>query len=171
MSTMTSSITDKTGATASDRAAIAGTTELISFAVGNEQYGVDIMAVREIKEWSEVTFLPNQPDYVRGVLNLRGAMVPIIDVRCRFGQGMTEATPLHVVIIVQVDGSQVGLLADRVLDIVSFAPSQIERVPQLSGSAGGNFLSGLATVNGNLIALIDLRSLLSRPSDHARASA
>jgi purine-binding chemotaxis protein CheW len=166
---VTSSIAPKTsgpapldGGPAGDRSGIVDTTELISFAVGNEQYGVDIMAVREIKGWSEVTFLPNQPDYVRGVLNLRGAMVPIIDVRCRFGQGMTEATPLHVVIIVQVEGPQVGLLADRVLDIVSFAPSQIERVPQLSGSAGNNFLSGLATVNGNLIALIDLPSLLSR---------
>ena len=65
----------------------------------------------------------NQPDYVRGVLNLRGVMVPIVDLRCRFGQGDTETTPLHVVIIVQIDGRQVGLLADRVLDIVSFEPS------------------------------------------------
>ena len=103
---------------------------------------------------------------MRGVLNLRGAMVPIVDVRCRFGQGMTDATPLHVVIIVQVEGRQVGLLADRVLDIVSFEPSQIEQVPQVSGSAGSHFLSGLATVNGSLIALIDLPNLLSLPSGH-----
>src|SRR5690348_10719258 len=74
-------------------------TEFISFAIGNDQYGVDIMSVREIKGWSEITPLPNQPDYVRGVLNLRGAMVPIIDLRCRFGQGLTEATPLHIMII------------------------------------------------------------------------
>src|SRR5712671_2762012 len=61
--------------------------ELISFAIGDDQYGVDIMAVREIKGWTEITHLPNQPDYMRGVLNLRGSMVPIIDLRCRFGQG------------------------------------------------------------------------------------
>jgi purine-binding chemotaxis protein CheW len=103
--------------------------DFISFAIGDEQYGVDIMAVREIKGWSTVTHLPNQPDYVRGLLNLRGVMVPIIDLRCRFGQGNTETTALHVVIIVQIDGRQVGLLADRVLDIVSFEPSQVQPVP------------------------------------------
>src|SRR5262245_60658162 len=76
-------------------------TQFISFAIGEDQYGVDIMAVREIKGWSEITHLPRQPDYVRGVLNLRGAIVPIVDLRCRFGQGLTEATPFHIVIIVQ----------------------------------------------------------------------
>src|SRR5437016_13137236 len=94
-------------------------TELISFAIGDEQYGVDIMAVREIKEWSNVTPLPNQPDYMRGVLNLRGAIVPILDLRSRFGQGLTAATPMHIVLIVQIAGRPIGLLADRVLDIVS----------------------------------------------------
>ena len=77
-------------------------TQFISFAIGDDQYGVDIMAVREIKGWSEITHLPRQPEYVRGVLNLRGAIVPIIDLRCRFGQGLTETTPLHIVIIVQI---------------------------------------------------------------------
>ena len=94
-------------------------TQLISFAIGDDQYGVDIMAVREIKGWTEITHLPRQPDYVRGVLNLRGVIVPIIDLRCRFGQGLTQATPLHIVIIVQIAAKPVGLLADRVLDIVS----------------------------------------------------
>src|SRR6478672_13902077 len=90
--------------------------ELISFAIGDDQYGVDIMAVREIKGWSEIAHLPKQPEYVRGVLNLRGVIVPIIDLRCRFGQGLTEATALHIVIIVQIASRQVGLLGDRVLD-------------------------------------------------------
>ena len=107
------------GSSAAARAASAPT-QIISFAIGDDQYGVDIMAVREIKGWSEITHLPRQPESVRGVLNLRGAIVPIIDLRCRFGQGMTEATPIHVVIIVQVGPRMVGLLADRVLDIVSF---------------------------------------------------
>src|SRR5260370_27528046 len=79
-----------------------GRMQSISFSIGEDQYGVDIMAVREIKGWSEIAHLPKQPEYVRGMLNLRGVMVPIIDLRCRFGQGKTEATPLHVVIIVQV---------------------------------------------------------------------
>lgn len=144
---------------ASDDKAIA--TELISFAIGSDQYGVDIMAVREIKGWSEITHLPKQPDYVRGVLNLRGVMVPIIDLRCRFGQGLTEATPMHIVIIVQVEDMQVGLLADRVLDIVSFEASQVQPVPRAAQSARIDFLSGLVTVEGGMIAMIDLHNLLS----------
>src|SRR6267154_6162627 len=121
-----------------------GTTDLtqfISFAIGDDQYGVDIMAVREIKGWSEITHLPKQQDYMRGVLNLRGAMVPIIDLRCRFGQGKTEATPLHVVIVVQIGANLIGLLADRVLDIVAFESTNVQAVPRLAPAARADFRS------------------------------
>ena len=138
-----------------------GLTQFISFAIGNDQYGVDIMAVREIKGWSEITHLPKQPDYMRGVLNLRGAMVPIIDLRCRFGQGTTEATALHVVIVVQIGPRMVGLLADRVLDIISFEASQVQAVPRVTEASRLDFLSGLVTVDGAMIALIDISNLLS----------
>jgi len=141
--------------------------ELISFAIGDEQYGVDIMAVREIKGWSEISHLPKQPEFVRGVLNLRGVMVPIIDLRCRFGGGLTEATPLHVVIIVQIDDQQVGLLADRVLDIVAFEPSQVQPVPQVSRNSRTEFLSGLLTIEGGMIAMIDIANLLSAEETQA----
>src|SRR5215467_3910299 len=127
--------------------------QFVSFAIGDDQYGVDIMAVREIKGWSQVTHLPAQPDYVRGVLNLRGVMVPIIDLRCRFGQGKTEATPLHIVIVVQVEQRLIGLLADRVLDILAFEASQVQPVPQVGRSSRIDFLSGLVTVDGTMIAL------------------
>jgi purine-binding chemotaxis protein CheW len=123
-------------------------TQFISFAIGDDQYGVDIMAVREIKGWSEITHLPRQPEYVRGVLNLRGAIVPIIDLRCRFGQGQT-------------DTRQVGLLADRVLDIVSFEASQVQPVPRIASGSRVNFLAGLVTIESGMIALIDLQNLLS----------
>jgi purine-binding chemotaxis protein CheW len=139
--------------------------QLISFAIGNDQYGVDIMAVREIKGWTEITHLPKQPDYVRGVLNLRGVIVPIIDLRCRFGQGLTEATPLHIVIIVQIAAKPIGLLADRVLDIVSLEQSQMQPVPRIAHANRVNFLSGLVTIEGSMIALIDLPNLLSGAND------
>ena len=135
--------------------------QLISFAIGDDQYGVDIMAVREIKGWTDITSLPRQPDYVRGVLNLRGVIVPIIDLRCRFGQGMTQATPLHIAIIVQIAGKPIGLLADRVLDIVSVDPTQIKPVPRVAQTQRLNFLSGLVTTDGAMIALIDLPNLLT----------
>jgi purine-binding chemotaxis protein CheW len=136
-------------------------TQVISFAIGDDQYGVDIMAVREIKGWSEITHLPKQPEYVRGVLNLRGVIVPIIDLRCRFGQGLTEASALHIVIIVQIASRQVGLLADRVLDIVSFETNQIQPVPRIANGSRVGFLSGLVTTDGGMIAVIDLANLLS----------
>src|SRR5215510_9005757 len=134
----------------------AAPSQLISFAIGDDQYGVDIMAVREIKGWSEITHLPKQPDYVRGVLNLRGTIVPIFDLRCRFGQGLTEATPIHIVIIVQAGTRSIGLLADRVLDIVSLDASQIQPVPRIARGARVDFLSGLVTVENAMIAVIDL---------------
>src|SRR6266850_7560466 len=140
-------------------------TQFISFAIGDDQYGVDIMSVREIKGWSDITHLPKQPDYVRGVLNLRGAMVPIIDLRCRFGQGVTEATPLHVVIVVQIGPRMVGLLADRVLDIISFEASQVQPVPRVSAASRMDFLSGLVMVEGAMVALIDLSHLLTASGD------
>ncbi len=141
-----------------------GLAEFISFAIGHDQYGVDIMAVREIKEWSNVTHLPKQPDYVRGVLNLRGVVMPIIDLRCRFDQGLTEATPTHIIIIVQIGQQQVGLLADRVLDIVSFEQSQIQPVPRTTHRKTTDFLSGLMTQGDTMIALIDLPHLFAMPT-------
>ena len=142
-------------------------TEFISFAIGDEQYGVDIMAVREIKGWSDITHLPRQPDYVRGVLNLRGAIVPIVDLRCRFGQGLTETSPLHIVIIVQIGDRQVGLIGDRVLDIVAVTPAQIQPVPRTGNAHSTNFLAGLVSNDEVMIALIDLPHLLA---DHGTDS-
>jgi purine-binding chemotaxis protein CheW len=147
-------------------AAAAELAEFVSFAIGDHQYGVDIMAVREIKEWSNVTQLPKQPEYVRGVLNLRGVVMPIIDLRCRFGQGLTEATPTSIIIIVQIGERQVGLLADRVLDIVSFERGKIQPVPRTTQGASADFLSGLVTDDETMIALIDLRNLLATPNDN-----
>ena len=135
--------------------------QFISFAIGDDQYGVDIMAVREIKGWSQITQLPRQPDYMRGVLNLRGIMVPIIDLRCRFSQGMTQARPLHIAIVVQIGARHVGLLADRVLDIVGINASQIQPVPRIAQGSRTDFLSGLVTIESGMIALIDLPHLLS----------
>jgi len=137
--------------------------QCVTFAVGRDQYGVQVLAVHEIKGWSEVRFLPGQPDYVRGVLNLRGLMVPIIDLRCRFGQGVTQATPLHVAIIVEIEGWRVGMLVDRVLDIVAFDRRDVHPIPPVIQGSRLAFLSGLVIVEGAMIALIDLPNLVSMP--------
>lgn len=145
-------------------------TQLISFAIGDDQYGVDIMAVREIKGWTDITPLPGQAEYVRGVLNLRGVIVPIVDLRCRFDQGLTKATPLHIVIIVQIASKPIGLLADRVLDIVALDDTQIKPVPRAAQTQKANFLSGLVTTETGMIALIDLPNLLSTKGDGLEAA-
>ncbi len=147
----------------------AASIHFISFAIGDNQYGVDIMAVREIKGWSDITHLPSQPEYVRGVLNLRGTIVPIMDLRCRFGLGLTEPTPLHIVIIVQIDGRQIGLIGDRVIDIVSAEAGEVHPVPRTAQGSAADFLSGLVNHDETMIALIDLPQLLSEHASDAAA--
>jgi purine-binding chemotaxis protein CheW len=147
------------------------TLDVISFGIGVNQYGVAIMSVREIKGWSGATQLPHQPDYVRGVVDLRGVMVPIIDLRRRLGQGTTEATPTHIVIIVAIGERLVGLLADRVLDIVTFEKSSIQPVPRVAQGSGADCLSGLVSTNDAMIAIVDLSQLLSKEHATAMASA
>lgn len=135
--------------------------QFITFAIGDDHYGVDIMAVREIKNWTAIRHLPHQPNYVRGICGLRGAFIPIVDLRCRFGQGLTEPTPLHVFIIVQIGQQQVGLLADRVSDIVSVERANIKPVPEVEGTRGLGFLSGLVNIDDATVGLIDLNSILA----------
>jgi purine-binding chemotaxis protein CheW len=137
-----------------------GLRQFISFAIGEDQYGVDIMAVREIKGWSQINPLPGQPEHMRGVLSLRGVMVPIVDLRCRFGQGTTRATPLHIVIVVQIHERPIGLLADQVLDIIDVEPARIQAVPRIADMARTDFLAGLVNIDSGMVALIDLSRLL-----------
>ena len=141
--------------------------QFITFAIGDDHYGIDIMAVREIKDWTAIRHLPHQPDYVRGICNLRGAFIPIVDLRCRFGQGLTEPTPLHVFIIVQIGRQQVGLLADRVSDIVSVERANIKPVPEVEGTRGLGFLSGLVNIDNATVGLIDLDSILATAASAA----
>jgi purine-binding chemotaxis protein CheW len=133
--------------------------QFVSFTVGDSEYGIDIMAVREIQGWTQVTRLPNTPDYVRGVLNLRGAIVPIFDLRCRFSGTLTEATPLHVVIIIAVGDRIMGLLVDAVSDIVTVSSDEVLDVPDVETGADQRFLSGLITVDGRMVALLEINKL------------
>lgn len=134
--------------------------QYISFRVDKGQYAVDIMRCREIKGWTEITGLPNQPSYVRGVLNLRGIVVPIIDLRSRFWGEQTDATPMHVVIIVSVGEQIVGLLVDAVSDILSTESNQIKEVPEAGQTADARYLKGLIALGDEMVAILSLSSLL-----------
>lgn len=135
--------------------------QLISFTLGNEEYGVDIMAVREIRAWSETTPLPNTPDVVRGVINMRGAIVPIFDLRARFGMPRTEPTKYNVVIIVSVAQRIVGILVDAVSDIITIDEGEIRPMPALDQVSGIGFMEGLITVGERMVGLIGLDRMFS----------
>ena len=144
--------------------------QFISFTIGDEEYGVDIMAIREIKGWTATTELPNAPSHVRGVINLRGAIIPIVDLRARFGGGMTDAQARHVIIVVAVAHRVVGILVDAFADIITVAASAIQPVPDIQGESG-KCLTGLVAVDGRMVALLDLETLLladlQAAADHA----
>jgi purine-binding chemotaxis protein CheW len=139
-----------------------GMKQYISFKIGGEEYAIDIMAVREIKGWTETTTLPNQPEYILGVMNLRGTIVPVFDMRRRFGMGPTEATRSHVVIIVAVLDRIVGLLVDAVSDILTIDSSEIRPVPEMDRSVATDFLSGIVSINESMVVILALDELFSR---------
>ena len=143
-----------------DTTAAADTAQFITFAVGEDHYGIDIVAVREIKNWTEIRYLPHQPEYVRGICALRGAFIPIVDLRCRFGLGLTEPTSVHVFLIVQIGQQLVGLLADSVSDIISVARADIKPVPKVGEARALGFLSGLVRIDDATVGLIDLDNVL-----------
>ena len=138
------------------------TVQLISFTVGDQHFSVDIMAVREIRAWSGTTPLPKTADFVRGVINLRGTIVPIIDLRVRFGQGLTDPTKAHVVIILSIGERLNGILADSVSDILTVPEADIHDVPQADGEAGNPFIEGLLTKNNTMVALLSLERLVDK---------
>ena len=135
------------------------TLQFITFRVGEEEYGVNIMSVREIKGWSETTRLPNAPEYMKGVINLRGVIVPIFDLRLRFSMGETEVTKTHVVVIVSMDGRDIGILVDAVSDILTIFDKDIQPIPDIDDSMHAEFLQGLVTVETRMVSLLSLEKL------------
>ena len=146
---------------------VAGSTvQLIAFTVGEQYYSVDIMAVREIRAWSGTTALPNTADFVRGVINLRGTIVPIIDLRARFGGGLTDANKTHVVIILSIGNRLYGLLADTVSDILTIPEKDVHGVPESDGEAENPFIRGLITKDSRMVAMIALEAVVDEAVVH-----
>ena len=146
----------------SDRSAIAAhnSLQLIAFSIGEQTYGVEITTVREIRAWNGATPLPNTRDYVRGVINLRGTIVPIFDLRARFGDGPTSATKNHVVVVMSVAEKWVGILVDAVSDILTVSKDDIHNVPE-GNSTDTELLNGIVTHENRMVGLIDLHAVVS----------
>lgn len=141
--------------------------QYVTFAVGERLYGVEIVSVREIKQWSPTTALPNQPHYTRGVLNLRGTIVPVHDLRSRFGGPLTDATENHVVVIASIGEQSVGILVDAVSDILTVSPEDVRAIPAGAREMDLESISGLVSSNDEMIALLDLPRLFPTQNDLA----
>jgi len=135
------------------------TRQLITFQLGDQILGVDIMAIREIRAWSPATPLPNVPGYVRGVVNLRGVVLPVLDLRHRMGWGATDPTARHVIIVVRIAEQLQGLIVDSVNDIVTIPIDATQPVPDMGDAPAANFLEGLATIEERLILILSLDRL------------
>lgn len=145
---------------------VSASNEYLTFCIDQQFYGLDILAVREIRAWTEVTNLPNTPDFVRGIINLRGTIVPIYDLRVRFGGGRTTPTRVHVVIVVEAVNGTFGLLVDSVSDILSIARRDLQPVPNTGMEADSQFLSALVAREERMVSILDLDRLVN----HATAA-
>lgn len=142
--------------------------ELIAFRVGAQEFCINIMAVREIRGWTTATVLPQSPRYIRGVINLRGAVLPIVDLAVRLGLPSTEPTARNVIIVVQFRHKQVGLLVDAVSDILNMTDKNIQTTPDVASDVVKTFVRGLLPVDGRMISLIALDHVL--PEDEREAA-
>jgi purine-binding chemotaxis protein CheW len=138
--------------------------QVLSFTLENETYAVDILRVREIRGYSPVTRMPEAPAHLLGVLNLRGAIVPIIDMRRRIGIAPVEPSALTVVVVLSVESSRgrrdFGLVVDGVSDVLDLASDDIRPAPDVSASCGEDLVSGLAPVGDRMVLLLDIDRML-----------
>lgn len=140
------------------------TAQYLTFTLENEEYGVSILEVQEIRGWESATKIPNTPHYVLGVVNLRGTVVPIIDLRIRFNLSSAEYTDTTVVVLVKVEheGRQrtLGVVVDAVADVYNIGQDEINETPDLGGAINSSFIKGLATVDEKMIILLDIGPLI-----------
>lgn len=134
--------------------------ELITFRIGEQEFCVNIMSVREIRGWTKTTSLPRSPSYICGVVNLRGAVLPIVDLSVRLGFASTDPTERTVIIVAQIGSQQVGLLVDAVSDIITVTESDIQPTPDVASELVKTFVQGILAIDGRMISLISLDHVL-----------
>ncbi len=135
--------------------------EVLAFTLGKEEYGIDLLKVQEIRGYDAVTRIANAPDHVKGVINLRGVIVPIVDMRIRFALGTPTYDQFTVVIILNLGKHVVGMVVDSVSDVVSLSLDQIKSPPQMGATLATTYLTGLATLGERMLILIDIEQLMS----------
>jgi purine-binding chemotaxis protein CheW len=141
--------------------------EFIAFRIGAQEFCIDIMSVREIRGWTPATALPHAPSYVRGVINLRGSVLPIVDLAERLGFPATEAAERQVIIVVQVGSQIIGLLVDAVSDILTQSTDNIQPTPDVATDVVREFVRGVLAIEGRMIGLIELDSVMAAQVEDA----
>ena len=135
--------------------------EFLTFGLGAEEYGIDILKVQEIRGYDTVTRIANAPEHIKGVINLRGVIVPIVDLRIKFKLASAEYTPFTVVIILNVAGKVVGAVVDSVSDVAALAADEMRPAPGFHAAMDTDYLMGLGTLDGRMLILVDIEKLLT----------
>ena len=140
---------------------IGANSEFLAFSLGDEVYGIDILKVQEIRGYEPVTKIANTPDFIKGVINLRGVIVPIVDMRVKFRLDAVDYNQFTVVIVLNVCDRVIGMVVDGVSDVIELAPEHIHAAPQFGASLDTQYLRGMATMEGRMVILIDIERLMS----------
>ncbi|MBI3479051.1 MAG: chemotaxis protein CheW [Nitrosomonadales bacterium] len=135
--------------------------ELLTFTLGSEEYGIDILKVQEIRGYDAVTKIANSPEFIKGVINLRGIIVPIIDMRIKFKLGNVTYNEMTVVIILNIAKRVVGIVVDGVSDVIALSAEQIKAAPEFSGAMDTQYIKGLGTVDERMIIIVDIEKLMT----------
>ena len=150
-----------TVASAAQAAAVIDNSEYLSFTLGEEEYGIEILKVQEIRSYEAVTHIANAPAFIKGVVNLRGIIVPIVDMRIKFNLGEAKYDQFTVVIILNVAGRIVGMVVDSVSDVITLSPEQMKPAPDFSSSFDTKYITGLGTVEERMLIVVDIEKLMS----------
>lgn len=138
------------------------TLELLTFQLANQEYSLDIMSVREIRGWTRTTPLPHAPSYMKGVINLRGTVLPVMDLAQRLGLAPREHTDRNVIIVVNHEDAMTGLLVDAVSDIIALTSEDLQPPPEMQSTSGLNVVSALTLIDERMIRVLDLSSIVSQ---------
>jgi purine-binding chemotaxis protein CheW len=145
---------------------VADGSQFLTFQLGDELYGVDILRVQELKGYTSVTKIPNTPSYIKGVMNLRGTIVPIVELRTTFGMATVDYTMLSVIVVVVVRDRIMGLVVDSVSDVLNISAKDIQAPPEFGTKVDVSFLNGIAKCGDKLVALLNIDRLLSESEMH-----
>jgi purine-binding chemotaxis protein CheW len=137
--------------------------EFLAFTLGKEEYGIDILRVQEIRGYEPVTRIANAPDFIKGVVNLRGTIVPVVDMRIKFNLGTPTYDQFTVVIVLSIGGRVMGMVVDSVSDVTTLVPEQVRPAPEINTAFDSDYLIGLGSIGERMLILVDIDKLMSSP--------